>query len=569
MQQNNIASSKFTRFSSQIDTIALPERFTFPYFYVPHPLASLAMEELQHYLDNQKTWQHDFSTQGKMFAVLVVKNQQGELGYLSSFAGTLLDSEESLSQAPDFFVNAIFNNQARDNLFSNQEDEIKTLEAEVIRLENAPDFVALKESLAASTAQSEQEVSAFQQAMATAKKERKLRRSHAESNSESPLSPDELSALITELGNQSSREKRDLKQLKQQWQKTVTELTTQYNEYLEALNLVKHQHEKLQQKVKDDALKATLFLNQSGVSKSLFELFEQNNSTKHTQEPIPYSSEQNLPKLLQTAFTLGYTPITLGEFWWGSAPYEQVRQHKNRYPVCQSKCFEIIEHMLDGIDVDDSPLGQTPSYGKELEIVYEDDVMVVVNKPVEFLSVPGKFITDSVYTRIQARYPTATGPLIVHRLDMSTSGLLVLTLTPETNKQIQKQFIERTVEKRYTALLEGNISNDSGLITLPLRGDLEDRPRQMVCHSDGRSAETSYQVIERDNNRTKVYLYPKTGRTHQLRVHCSHQAGLNTPIVGDDIYGFKADRLHLHAGYLKLRHPITGNEMEFVVEAEF
>lgn len=569
MQPHNIASSKFTRFTSQIDTIALPERFTFPYFYVPHPLTSLAMEELQHYLDNQKTWSHDFTTQGKMFAVLVVKNQQGELGYLSSFAGTQLDSEESLSQAPDFFVNAIFDNQAHYRLFSTQEKEIKVLEAEIDQFEHAPDFVALKEKLAASMAQSEQEISAFQQAMAAAKKERKLRRSHAESDSESPLSQDELSALITELGNQSSREKRDLKQLKLQWQQTITELTTQHNEFLEALKLVKHQHEKLRQQLKDDALKATLFLNQSGVSKSLFELFKQNSSTKHAQDPIPYSSEQNLPKLLQTAFTLGYTPITLGEFWWGSAPYEQIRQHKNRYPACQSKCFEIIEHMLDGIDVDDSPLEQTPSYGKELEIVYEDDVMVVVNKPVEFLSVPGKFITDSVYTRIQARYPTATGPLIVHRLDMSTSGLLVLTLTPETNKQVQKQFIERTVEKRYTALLEGNISNDGGFITLPLRGDLEDRPRQMVCHTEGRSAETSYQVIERKNNRTKVHLYPKTGRTHQLRVHCSHQAGLNTPIVGDDIYGFKADRLHLHAGYLKFRHPVTGSEMEFEVEAEF
>ena len=569
MTQQHITNSKFARFLGQTNHIALPDRFTFPYYYTPHPLALLAMEELQHYLENQQTWHHDFSAQGKMFAVLVVKNQQGELGYLSSFAGSLLDTEDSLNQAPDFFVNTIFNNQAHHNLFSNQEHEIKALEAEIVRLENAPDFITLKENLAASAAQSEQEISAFQQAMAAAKKERKLRRSHAESDTETPLSLDKLNTLITELGNQSSREKRELKQLKQQWQQTIAELTAKYNEYLNTLTSRQNQHVKLQLEVKDGALKATQFLNQSGVSKSLFELFKQNSSSKHIQEPIPYSSEQNLPKLLQAAFDLEYTPLTLGEFWWGAAPYEQVRQHKNLYPVCQSKCFEIIEHMLEGLSVDESPLEQTPSYGKELDIVYEDDVMVVVNKPAEFLSVSGKFIADSVHARIQSRYPTATGPLIVHRLDMSTSGLLVLTLTPETNKQVQKQFIERTVEKRYTALLEGNIGSNTGIITLPLRGDMEDRPRQMVCHKEGKSAETSYQVIERKNNRTKVHLYPKTGRTHQLRVHCSHQAGLNTPIVGDDLYGFKADRLHLHAGYLKLRHPVTNIEMEFEVDAEF
>ncbi|WP_422836533.1 RluA family pseudouridine synthase [Aliivibrio finisterrensis] len=567
MSQDKMTHSKFTPFSSQTDSYALPERFTFPYYYAPHPLASLAMAELQDFLDNQQTWHHDFTKQGKMFAVLVVKNQQGELGYLSSFAGTITDSENSLEQAPDFFVDAIFDKQAHHKLFSHQESEIESLKSRISQLESSPSFIALTEKLSVSTVQSEQEISAFQQSIAVAKKERKQRRAQAEYLADSS-STEKLAALIAELGNQSSREKRDLKQLKQQWQQTIADLTQQHNEYTHHIDLHKNQLNKLLKKIDIDTLKATQFINQSGVIKSLFELFKQS-VPEQAQTPIPYSSEQNLPKLLQTAFRFDYTPIALGEFWWGSSPYEQVRQHKNLYPVCQSKCFEILEHMLTGINLDESPLEQTPSYGKELDIVYEDDVMVVVNKPAEFLSVSGKFIADSVHARIQARYPSSTGPLIVHRLDMSTSGLLVLTLTPETNKQVQKQFIERTVEKRYTALLEGNIDNDTGIITLPLCGDMEDRPRQMVCHHKGRSAETSYQVIARANNRTKVYLYPKTGRTHQLRVHCSHQAGLNTPIVGDDLYGFKADRLHLHAGYLKLRHPVTNIEMEFEVDAEF
>ena len=348
-----------------------------------------------------------------------------------------------------------------------------------------------------------------------------------------------------------------------------SEFSERHNKLLNIIKSKKEEHSELIKELKLASLKSCTFLNQNDISKSLFELFNINDLKTTTQDPILYSSEQNLPKLLQTAFQMGYEPLALGEFWWGSSPYDQIRQHKNLYPVCQSKCFEIIQHMLDGIETDDSPLELTPSYGKELEIVYEDDVMVIVNKPAEFLSVSGKYITDSVHARIQERYPNATGPLIVHRLDMSTSGLLVLTLTAETNKHIQKQFIERTVEKRYTALLEGNIESEHGVINLPLAGDMEDRPRQMVCHRHGRSAETTYKVISRNNNRTKIYLYPKTGRTHQLRVHCAHQAGLNTPIVGDDLYGFKETRLHLHAGYLKLRHPITNNEIEFEVNAEF
>ncbi|MCL4134806.1 UNVERIFIED_CONTAM: hypothetical protein GTU68_013304 [Idotea baltica] len=200
--------------------------------------------------------------------------------------------------------------------------------------------------------------------------------------------------------------------------------------------------------------------------------------------------------------------------------------------------------------------------------------MLIINKPADFLSVPGKNIHDSVYSRIKQRYPNATGGLIVHRLDMATSGLMVLGLTSKAHKRLQKQFINRTVEKRYTALIDGVLKEDKGTVTLPLRGDLYDRPRQLVCFEHGKTADTTYQVIERkvierNNNQTKVYLYPKTGRTHQLRVHCAHQAGLNTPIVGDDLYGFKGTRLHLHAGYLKFRHPVTNIEVSFDIESEF
>ena len=565
--------SKLTPFTHSTEHHDLPQRFTFPYYYTPHPLASQAMKQLQHYLENQTIWQHNFQQQGVMFGILVVKNQKGKLGYLSSYADSPLHSDANKhvdnKHIPAFFVDAIFDNEIYYQRFSQQEEAIAQLVHQISELESSPAFIQLTQDLATNVNQADQEIAEQQQAMALAKIQRKQARKEAESHTDPSLTQEELSLLINELGNQSSRDKRALKALKLHWKETISELTEQHNKQLTVIELEKDKQIQLVDALKLTSLKSCLFLNQNGASKSLFELFTNDNSKENSQDPISYSSEQNLPKLLQTAFKMGYTPIALGEFWWGSAPYNQIRQHKNIYPACQSKCFEIIEHMLDGMKVDESPLEQTPSNGKELEIIYEDDVMVVVNKPAEFLSVPGKYITDSVQSRIQARYPNATGPLIVHRLDMSTSGLLVLTLTPETNKNIQKQFIERTVEKRYTALLEGNIDSAHGVIHLPLAGDLEDRPRQMVCHEHGRSAETTYHVLSCNKNRTKVYLYPKTGRTHQLRVHCAHQAGLNTPIVGDDLYGFTDQRLHLHAGYLKLRHPITNIEMEFEVGAEF
>jgi tRNA pseudouridine32 synthase/23S rRNA pseudouridine746 synthase len=219
--------------------------------------------------------------------------------------------------------------------------------------------------------------------------------------------------------------------------------------------------------------------------------------------------------------------------------------------------------------LDPNLLLENLSEKQELKIIYEDDVLIVVNKPAEFLSVPGKEITDSVYSRIKEKYPTATGPLIVHRLDMSTSGILLLTKTKEANKVLQSQFINRTVKKRYVALLDGNLSENSGKIKLPLRVDLDDRPKQLVDFVHGKNAETDWEIIRRENGKTRVYFYPITGRTHQLRVHAAHKNGLNTPIFGDDLYGKKTNKLHLHAELIEFLHPSTNEKMSFTVDAEF
>jgi tRNA pseudouridine32 synthase / 23S rRNA pseudouridine746 synthase len=360
-------------------------------------------------------------------------------------------------------------------------------------------------------------------------------------------------------------EKASLKQLKRKWDVNLNELQAQIDAFQEQIDALKEQRKNLSNALQQRLFSHYRFLNQYGTEKSLGEIF------RLTANPVPPagSGECAAPKLLHYAFQHQMTPISLAEFWWGASPKSEIRQHKKFYPACQNKCQPILAHMLDGLKLDDNPLLHNPAQGKEIDIIYQDEAIVVVNKPAEFLSVPGVNIQDSVYTRLQQMFSSDEGLFVIHRLDMSTSGLLVFALTRRANKSLQKQFITRGVEKRYLALLAGELQQSHGDIRLPLRGDLDDRPRQLVCFEHGKPADTHWQLIECRDGFSKVYLYPKTGRTHQLRVHCAHVEGLNLPIVGDDLYGSKGARLHLHAESLSFDHPYTKQRMTFTVDAEF
>ncbi|MEZ9145407.1 pseudouridine synthase [Vibrio sp. 10N.286.52.C3] len=539
--------------------LALPTRFTFPYYYTPHPVCEFAMLQLQQSLVDCGV---NETSQGNLYAVLLVQNPTTQgLGYLSAFSGLQLDPAlvsqlNNIHFVPPAFDSKQFQSQNSANLARQLQ-----LSDDIEKLQQSHNLDTLLAELEGSKIESAKAIEAFQLAMAANKAQRNELREQA--NQEKALGNLESAAnLLKQLGNQSSQEKRDLKALRIEWKQKIAERQSQIDLIESELKNRKQDHQAVSQQLKTQRLSHYRFINQAKQSKNLLELLD-------GKDALEGSGDCCLPKLLNFAFEHGFKPLALSEFWWGLPPTDIIRQHANLYPVCQSKSFEILEHQLSGIELEDNPLIVNPAVGKSFNIVYEDDEIVVVNKPEEFLSVPGKFIEDSVYTRIKARYPDATGPLIIHRLDMSTSGLLILALTAESNKHIQKQFINRTVEKRYTALLDGEITGESGNISLPLRGDITDRPRQLVCHQHGRNAETHWQVVSTHNGKTKVHLYPKTGRTHQLRVHCAHPLGLAVPIRGDDLYGYKRERLHLHAGYLKLIHPTTGEWMEFEVPSEF
>ncbi|ABX48267.1 pseudouridine synthase [Shewanella baltica OS625] len=569
--------SCFTSFTQAIDAYALPQRFTFPFYYEPHPLCVLAANELQHHLETQHDWQHNFGLTGeltgaigKMFGVLLVQNPQGEVGYLSAFSGKLAEQNHWPR-----FVPPVFDMLAKDNFFHAENLQINQINEQLFAVENHPDIPRLSTELETEQAQAQAELDAHRQVMIDSRQSRKAQRNQlAAQLAANPTDETLRENAITEakLSQESISEKNQLRDIKRYWDERIHTISQALSQLTDERDALRQQRKRLSAALQQKLFEQYRFLNVKGTEKSLNGIF---NGTVELTPPAG-SGECAAPKLLHYAFKHDLKPLAIAEFWWGAPPKSEIRQHKQFYPACLRKCQPILGHMLEGLVVDENPLLTNPAEGKTLAILYQDDAMAIVNKPAEFLSVPGKEIEDSVYSRMRQTFPHTTGPLIVHRLDMSTSGLMVIALTKEAHKQLQKQFIQRTVTKRYVALLAGMpavMANKqaTGHISLPLRGDLDDRPRQLVCHEFGKAAETHWELSQLDEmaRTARVYLYPKTGRTHQLRVHCAHSEGLNTPIVGDDLYGTRANRLHLHADLLMLQHPVTRERMRFQVDPDF
>ncbi|WP_159818931.1 RluA family pseudouridine synthase [Colwellia sp. 20A7] len=565
----------FNSFSQNIKDYTLPERFTFPFCYDPHPLCLLAATELQNQLENHQQLSKELEQQGKMFGVLLVKNQQGEIGYLIAFSGKHFDL--SIHQASlknnMTFVPAVFELNEQAEWYYDDSIIINRLNHELEQLLVNPNLEEYQSQLTSLAIQQEEQLAQQHEKMAFNRKTRKAKRSQVRDD----FTEEQLAEQLKELAKQSVYDKNELKALKQYWLDLITAVQEKLTALTDEVDAVKNKRKKLSTRLQKKLFKQYHLLNSAGVEKDLIELFQ---DTRHPMPPAG-TGDCAAPKLLQYAFMNNMTPLAMAEFWWGRAPKSEIRQHKKFYGACSGKCQPILAHMLEGMVLDDNPLLINPAEGKALDIIYQDTDIVVVNKPNEFLSVPGKNIEDSVYLRIKALFPQATGTLIVHRLDMSTSGLMVLALTKRAQKNIQQQFINRTIKKRYVALLENKVAanidkiveQSEGDINLPLRGDLDDRPRQLVCFNAGKASKTHWQVIEHTDEKIKLYLYPESGRTHQLRVHCAHPQGLNTPILGDDLYGNNNDniaqRLHLHAQRLTLRHPVSQEEMTFQVNEAF
>lgn len=536
-------------FTRSIAHIALPDKFTYPFHYTPHPLCVMAADEVQVYLQHQAQWQDELQ-QGKMFGVLIVQTTEGEIGYLAAFSGILAGKN-----IHPYFVPPIYDLLQPDGFFKKEEEHISAINHRIRELEEDTAYQECRQALEEETARCSRLLSQAKARLKAAKELRDCRRQTEQ------LSESEQAAMIRE----SQFQKAELKRLERSLKEHLSSLQKETDTYVSQIEALKNERKSRSATLQQQLFEQFRLLNARGEVKDLCSIFA------HTVHKIPPAGagECAAPKLLQYAYSHHYRPVAMAEFWWGDSPKAEIRHHGHYYPACKGKCEPILGHMLQGLEVEENPLLEDNHRTTVLDIIYEDDYLLIVNKPAGMLSVPGKETADSVYSRIRHLYPDATGPLVVHRLDMATSGLLLIAKTKEVHQNLQAQFSNRSIKKRYTALLEGIVSDEEGTIVLPLCLNPLDRPRQIVDKEHGKPAITRYRVLARTESQTLVAFYPLTGRTHQLRVHSAHSLGLHCPIKGDELYGSKADRLYLHAEFLEFTHPVSKEKVTIEVKADF
>jgi tRNA pseudouridine32 synthase / 23S rRNA pseudouridine746 synthase len=508
----------------------VPARMPSP-FGEAHPLARYAATELRRQLDGGLAKQLGLDEDGKMFGVLVVEDR-GRIGFLRGFSGMVRGQWQL-----DGFVPPTFDVDARDAFWPAGECELATIGARIVALDRT--IAPIRAELAALRAAHAKELEAMRARHRDSRQSRHAIRARsgaaAELDQESRGDAAERRRLDLRHDEQRAAIELRLKPLVDERTALDDQRTAKSRDFLGRIH-------------------ATYSLaNARGEQRALTDIFA-------PATPPGGAGDCAAPKLLAYAYRHRLRPIALAEFWCGAPPATGGRSDGTFYPACRGKCGPILAHMLVGLDVELAPrFGADAIDPREPRTVFEDDWIAIVDKPAGLLSVPGRSgLADSVQTRLRTRYPDATGPLVVHRLDLDTSGLLLVAKDLATYAALQRQFAERAIDKRYIAWLAGDVGDrEGGTIELPLRVDLDDRPRQIVDEKHGKSAITEWRVIERSGGRTKVELVPKTGRAHQLRVHAAHVRGIGVAIVGDRLYGRPDERLLLHAEAIAFVHPHT------------
>ena len=597
-------------------SIPSPRQFTYPFCYDVDPLAEAASLELQRYIADADLMSTEKGC-GKMFGVLVVEyeDEEGALqrGFLAAYSGLLGGRNDW-----PYFVPPVFDAQQPDGHFKRTEREISAINSEIRAIENDPEYLQSVEHHEQTKKRLQAEVEAFKVEVDAAKARRDARRKSGE-----PLSEEEQAEMIRE----SQFMKAELRRRRKAMEQANSTLHIPHSTFLKSLQRKRKQM--------SDELQRWLFaayrmLNAKGEERDLIDIFRE---YTHAMPPAG-AGDCCAPKLLQYAYLHHLRPVCMAEFWWGESPASEIRHHLHYYPACRSKCLPILTHMLKGLDVAPNPLAQK-RHTAEPRVLYADEYIMVVDKPAGMLSVPGKAesvrseFSDSANISVEEYFANLQLPTnsqlpteqftigeadnsklkiqnskflkAAHRLDMDTSGLLVLARTEQAYVELQRQFASRETVKRYEAVLSGVPTQNSKLktqnsstqpsgcleaISLPLIADINDRPRQRVDMEHGKPALTLYNIVEVravdantavayttkkvDKGRTLIHLYPKTGRTHQLRVHCAHPLGLACPILGDPLYGIeRADRMYLHAAELTFRHPVTDETMHFLSPSGF
>ncbi len=525
-----------------------PERFTNPFDYEPHPLVKIAASQLIAHIEEHPEWHAEIG-RGKMFGVLVVQSEVGELGFLAAFSGNL-DGRNNIP----FFVPAVCDLLDPDGFFMPEEENISSINREIEAMEGDQEYLSLLSQL-------DRERAEVVEIVATLKSNYKASKAQRDRERRESLDPETIVRLTRESQHQKGEIRREELRLKVR----VGELEARVAERQAKVTELKMERQRRSNALQNLTFSRFEMLNALGEKSDLIRIFEEYNH----RTPPAGSGECAGPKLMQFAYCNSLKPVAMGEFWWGQSTLGEVRHHLDFYPACRSKCHAILGYMIQGLEVDPPCHSMQLSVKDEVAKIYEDEWLVAYNKPSGLATVRGLAHEVSLESIAQDEYPSSADCLVVHRLDQDTSGVVLMTKSPEAHKIVQQQFADHSISKRYIALVDGVIDATIGEITLPLAPNLEDRPRQRVDYISGKTARTHFKVLSHTNNVTRLALYPQSGRTHQLRVHCAHQDGLNAPIIGDRLYGKGGERLMLHAEQLKLRHPVTGRKLTLAAELPF
>lgn len=548
----------------------LPAAFTYPFRYTAHPLceraAAVVAEEVK---------RMGFQ-EGKMFGVLVVsgngslslrgdlEGHESSLFFLAAYSGQLWGSYDY-----PWFVPPVVDYLDPNSHFQLEQREIVEMSRRLEEMKLSEERLEWQRRVAQLRAEREAAVTEAKRVYEEGKRGReelKIKREKLiiEGRNELKIEGEEEDGYL-ELIRESQRQKADIQRAKQLHKQEIAELEARLTEHNAAVHELYEERKRRSEALQQWLFGQFNFLNAKGERKNLLEIFG-----PHL---IPSGAgECCAPKLLQAAYALGLKPVAMAEFWLGPSKPGRYREPGAFFPACRSKCYPILGHMLQGLNVEPDPARHYENRELEpIKVLWEDEHLAVVYKPEGWCSIPGKSDQPNLLDECFRLWPEISGSVIVHRLDQDTSGVMVIAKNALVHRALGQQFEQREVKKRYVALLEGTLTVTYGEICLPLGPDLENMPHQQVDFDNGKEAVTRFEVVavEQSGNVTRVFFYPQTGRTHQLRVHSAAPEGLNAPIVGDRLYGHVADRLYLHAESIKFVHPITKEEMHFCLPAPF
>ena len=582
-------------FPAEAGCTCLPDTgFTDPFRYIPDKLVKLAGQLV---IDRLAQWaslpegspeKHIESSfaEGKMLGVLVCRT-----GFLAAFSGTVKGPEGRVTASVDGFVPPIIDLTEENGHFKRKEAVITQMNKAIEILSASTELEELRKEFQEASEKRDAEIETLQNRIRFSKMQRDEIRSET-------ADPGKLDELIRE----SQFQKAELKRCKDRWKSHISEIKDRINEFEDTINDLK-----ARRSAKSDTLQKWIFENAivnngAGESSSIWEIFSREGLI-----PPGGTGDCAAPKLLNYAFIHGLEPLAMGEFWYGTSPDTAVRTHGHFYPSCTSKCGPLLGYMMKGLR---SPVEPVMTYRHPLMSgvtqkseatesslpttfgnLYEDESIIVVEKPSGMPSVPGLdgriSLQEILTSGMAGRNDSSPGTIhAVHRLDMDTSGVMVFAKSAEAAVNLRRQFEDHTVRKTYMAKVSPDTDIPSktgkGAIDLPLSPDYDERPRQKVDFTQGKPAHTEYEIIRTNEDGTSdILLYPYTGRTHQLRVHCAHHLGLGRPIVGDLLYGGHSvyecnsgncmethtkglpERLCLHALSITFLHPETGQELTF------